>query len=40
MKKWILSAALFMAANCMQAQDVFNTLLEKAQKSTIFISRR
>lgn len=30
MKKWILSAALFMAANCMQAQDVFNTLLEKA----------
>ena len=32
MKKWILSAALLMAANCLQAQEVFNTLLEKASE--------
>lgn len=32
MKKWILSAALFVSASCIQAQEVFNTLLEKASE--------
>ena len=32
MKKWILSAALLVSANCIQAQEVFDTLLEKASR--------
>lgn len=30
MKKWILPTVLFVTANYIQAQEVFNTLLEKA----------
>lgn len=32
MKKWILSAALLLAAGGLQAQEVFDTLLEKASQ--------